>query len=111
MGVYGNPAAHTPNLDTLAARGARFGRCYANPPVCIPARAILITGHSPQHRGVFYNGYELGTDVPTYPHILHESGYQTFGVGKFYLECHERRAYNDVTKYGFEQAETTEDIR
>ncbi len=111
LGAYGNPAAHTPNLDALAARGVRFERCYSNTPVCMPARATLITGRSPQHHGVFYNGYELGTDMPTYPHILHESGYQTLGIGKFHLECHGRGAYNDVTKYGFERAETTEDIR
>jgi choline-sulfatase len=36
---------------------------------------------------------------------------QTFGVGKFHLECHGRSAYNDVLKYGFDRAEVTEDIR
>jgi arylsulfatase A-like enzyme len=77
----------------------------------MPSRAATITGRSSRHNGVFYNGWELGLDLPTYPQVLRENGIQTIGVGKFHLECHIRSAYNDVTKYGFDRAETTEDIR
>ena len=111
LGCYGNPAAVTPNLDALARRGARFENCIVNNPVCMPSRASMITGRSAQHHGVYYNGYELGLDLPTFPQELQRAGFQTFGVGKFHLECHGRSAHNDVTKYGFERAETTEDIR
>jgi arylsulfatase A-like enzyme len=108
---YGNPAAHTPNLDAIAARGALFNNCYSPNPVCMPARASIITGRSAQHHSVFYNGYELGTDIPTYPGVLQQNNIQTFGIGKFHLECHGRGTYNDVNKYGFDRVETTEDIR
>jgi arylsulfatase A-like enzyme len=111
MGCYGNVAAHTPNLDRLAARGARFDNCIINHPVCMPSRASIITGRSAQHHGVYYNSFELGADLPTYPQMMQSAGMQTFGIGKFHLECHGRSAYNDVTKYGFDRAETTEDIR
>ena len=111
LGCYGNPAAHTPNIDGLAARGCRFDQCFVNNPVCMASRASTITGRSPQHHGVYYNGWELGLDLPTFPQVLQESGVQTLGVGKYHLECHGRSAYNDVLKYGFDRAEVTEDIR
>ena len=111
LGCYGCTAAHTPNLDRLAAEGMRFANCIVNNPVCMPSRAATITGRSSHHNGVFYNGWELGLDLPTYPQILQQHGIQTLGVGKFHLECHGRSAHNDVTKYGFDRAETTEDIR
>ena len=111
MGCYGNAAASTPNLDALASQGTRFERCFVNHPVCMPSRASIMTGRSAQHHGVYQNGYELGLDLPTYPQALQQAGVQTFGVGKFHLECHGRSAYNDVLKYGFDEAETTEDIR
>lgn len=111
LGCYGNVAAHTPNLDALAAEGVCFDNCYANLPVCMPSRASTITGRSAQHTGVFFNGWELSLDLPTFPQVLRSAGVQTFGVGKFHLECHARSAYNNVIKYGFDRAETTEDIR
>jgi len=111
VGCYGNPAASTPNLDAMAAQGARFNQCFVNHPVCMPSRASIMTGRSAQHHGVFQNGYELGLDLPTFPQVLQQAGVQTFGVGKFHLECHGRSAYNDVLKYGFDCAEVTEDHR
>jgi len=111
LGAYGCPAGHTPNIDRLAAEGVRFANSYSNHPVCMPNRASTITGRSAQHHGLLYNGWELGTEAATFPQVLRASGCQTFGIGKFHLECHHRSAYNDVCKYGYERAETTEDIR
>jgi len=111
LGCYGCEAAYTPHLDALARRGVRFANAFTNHPVCMPARASTITGRSAQHHGVFYNGWELGTTAPTFPRLLQKGGVQTFGVGKYHLECHVGGAYNDVHKYGFDRAETTEDIR
>lgn len=111
LGCYGNMAAHTPNLDRLAATGIRFDNCFANNPVCMPSRATTITGRSCQHHGVLYNGWELPGDSATFPKILQKNGVQTFGVGKFHLECHARGAFPDVMKYGFDRAENTEDTR
>ena len=38
LGIDGHPVLQTPNLDWLAATGARFARAYAECPSCVPAR-------------------------------------------------------------------------
>ena len=40
MGSYGSTLYKTPNLDRLAANGARFEHCYAQP-ICTPSRVQL----------------------------------------------------------------------
>ena len=49
VGCFGNPAARTPHIDALAARGTRFQNAYANHPVCGRSRVNRITGWSPRH--------------------------------------------------------------
>jgi N-sulfoglucosamine sulfohydrolase len=44
LGCYGDALANTPNLDRLAAEGARFTNVFSTAPVCSPSRATLITG-------------------------------------------------------------------
>src|SRR4051812_25828105 len=44
LGCYGNPSIKTPNLDRLAAEGVRFTQGYAGSTVCLPSRAVLMTG-------------------------------------------------------------------
>jgi hypothetical protein len=34
LSCYGHPHLHTPDIDTLAARGVRFDRAYVQSPVC-----------------------------------------------------------------------------
>ena len=67
-GVYGHPVVQTPNIDKLAAEGARFTQFYAPSPLCSPSRAGLLTGRTPYRTAVIgkwrLNG-GLGTkDVP-----------------------------------------------
>ncbi len=33
-GAYGHPLAHTPAMDALAERGARFDAAYCHSPLC-----------------------------------------------------------------------------
>src|SRR4051794_2963533 len=51
LGCYGSSFYETPNLDRLAADGARFTNAYAACPVCSPSRASLLTGQWPQRTG------------------------------------------------------------
>ncbi len=47
LGCAGHEFVQTPNLDRLAARGARFTNACTNCPICVPLyqRASFATGH------------------------------------------------------------------
>ena len=44
LGVFGNGVIRTPNIDRMAAEGARLTTFYASANVCTPSRAGLLTG-------------------------------------------------------------------
>ena len=52
ISCYGNTSIHTPNLDSLAARGIRFTDFHSNGSVCSPTRAALMTGKYQHRTGV-----------------------------------------------------------
>lgn len=52
LGCYGCRDMHTPNVDRLAAGGARFTNAFACTPVCSPSRMTYMTGLLPSHHGV-----------------------------------------------------------
>ena len=47
LGAAGDPAAQTPALDALAARGTRFSNAYCPAPLCVPSRMAFLTGLEP----------------------------------------------------------------
>lgn len=77
LGCFGDEYAVTPNLDRLAAAGVRYTKCYANAPVCTPARSSIITGIfagslGTQHlRGIM----PLSPKIKGYPEYLRAAGY------------------------------------
>lgn len=81
----------TPNIDRLAASGARFTSWYSASPVCSPSRAALLTGRYPGNAGVrsILAGHRkcsgLLPEVPTLSSELKKLGYQTALFGKWHL--------------------------
>ena len=63
LGCYGAGFVRTPNIDRLAAEGLRYDRCYSTSPICVPARAQLLTGMNPLRTGVMDNGVWLRPDL------------------------------------------------
>src|SRR6476659_3403153 len=66
LGCYGDAYAITPNLDRLAAQGARFTRCFTHAPVCAPSRSGLITGMYPTTIGSHHMRSTLKSPPPTF---------------------------------------------
>ncbi len=85
MGCDGSAHAHTPNLDRLAAAGARFAAHYCNSPVCTPARQSLLTGQMPHAAGVTQLRTALDPSKPTFARQLRAAGYQTAVFGKMHF--------------------------
>jgi uncharacterized sulfatase len=52
LGAFGSRAIRTPNIDRLAAEGARLTSFYASANVCTPSRAGLLTGRYPIRTGL-----------------------------------------------------------
>jgi arylsulfatase A len=52
LGVFGNGVIRTPNIDRMAAEGARLTTFYASASVCTPSRAGLLTGRYPIRTGL-----------------------------------------------------------
>lgn len=99
---WADPSYHgseikTPNLDKLAASGAKLEQFYVQP-VCSPTRASLMTGRYPMRHGLQvgvvrpWAQYGLPLDERTLPQALREAGYETAITGKWHLG-HFERAY------------------
>lgn len=82
LGIDGNRAIRTPNLDRLASEGAFFRCAYSSTPSCTPARAALLTGLSPWHHGMLGYGRIAQNYAVEMPRLLKEAGYYTAVVGK-----------------------------
>ena len=102
LGCFGRKDQNTPNLDKLAAEGARFTQAYAAASVCSPSRAGLLTGQSPARLKIttFLTGrtdrashrvlaaslnYNLPNGVQTIAQLLKPKGYASAAVGKWHL--------------------------
>ncbi|MBL8826659.1 MAG: sulfatase, partial [Planctomycetaceae bacterium] len=77
FGCYGDAYAVTPNVDRLAAQGARYNLCFSHAPVCAPSRSGLILGMYPTTNG----SHHMRSQVPpradwrTYSAYLRDAGY------------------------------------
>lgn len=102
LGCYGNKYFQTPNIDRLAAQGARFTNAYAACPVCSPTRASIMTGRYPVRTGVTdwitgrpsnpqgpittpRTATELKLSETTLAEALKPAGYSSASIGKWHL--------------------------
>jgi len=90
VGFNGATDIRTPNLDALAAGGAKLTQFYCQN-VCTPTRAALMTGRYPFRYGlqtIVIPGpaaFGLNTDEVLLPQVLKDAGYTTAIIGKWHL--------------------------
>lgn len=95
LGIYGHPKFKTPNLDRLAAQGARLTQFNTPAPLCAPTRGSLLTGRYPFRTGLTgipapdgtpaENGLHLPEGEILLGELLVPGGYATGMIGKWHL--------------------------
>lgn len=84
LGIIGNGAIKTPNMDALARDGLLFLNGYSSTPSSTPARAALLTGMAPWHNGLLGYGDIAEHYNFEMPQMLRDNGYYTYAVGKLH---------------------------
>src|SRR6266404_6571813 len=81
LGCYGYQKIKTPNIDGLAADGARFTRAFTAVPVTLPSHTAMLTGTYPMLSGMHdFSANKLSPQQPTLATVLKQSGYATAAV-------------------------------
>jgi arylsulfatase A-like enzyme len=83
----------TPNLERMAAEGAKLTSFYVPTPYCAPSRATILTGRYPFRNGVVFNPAPDGgineVGLPdseiTIAEALKAGGYASICIGKWHL--------------------------
>lgn len=88
-GCYGHDIVKTPNIDRLAARGARFEAAYTPCPVCVPARASFATGKYVHQISCWDNATPFHGDHESWHSLLRDRGHQTVSIGKLHFRSDE----------------------
>ena len=83
-GCYGDPVVETPNIDRIAAEGARFDNCYCPSPICVPSRMAMLTARHPHRQECWTNDDQLRSDLPTWLHMLGGAGLHPVLVGRMH---------------------------
>jgi arylsulfatase A-like enzyme len=90
LGCYGADFLRTPAIDGLAAAGTRYETAISPSPICVPARASMLTGQHAHATGVIHNLAWLRPDrrrmgIDSWPELLGQAGYRTEAVGKMHF--------------------------
>lgn len=86
LGCYGSTLYETPNMDRLAASGAKFTQAYVAYPRCVPSRFAIFTGKHPARvQGEKDSPHVEPDRDATIGQAFKAAGYNTFYCGKWHL--------------------------
>lgn len=79
FGGFESRGVRAPHIEGMAGDGTRFSACITPSPLCMPARASILTGMLPLTHGVFDNGVDLDPAAADrgFAARLGEAGYRT----------------------------------
>ena len=86
ISALGKTEISTPNLDALVRSCTAFTGAHimggSHQAVCMPSRAMLLTGRSLFH--LDRQGQDIPVTHPMFPEVLRSRGFATFGTGKWH---------------------------
>lgn len=94
----GSPFLNMPNVARLSREGVTCENHYCTAPICMPARATLMTGQYPHTHGIWDNTGKPWPvkEGPQLMRQLSRGGYQTVGIGKMHFNPMKRMAGFDT---------------
>jgi choline-sulfatase len=125
LGCYGYHRPTSPNIDEVAATGARFDEVYASDTPCLPSRTALITGRFGIRNGVVNHGgngadpflegpargFQTATATNGWVRLMRSTGMRTATVSSFgerHSAYHWYAGFNDVHNLGHIGEETAD---
>ena len=84
-GFMGDDIVETPFLDSLAERSFVFDNALTSCPLCVPARASLMTSRLPSKLGVFDNSCDFKSSEVTFAHLHAIKGYDCTLIGRMHF--------------------------
>ena len=85
VGCYGSIDSKTPTIDSLAASGMKFNKCYQAAPMCSPTRHNLLTGMYPVRTGAYPNHTYAKEGTKSVVQYLKPLGYRVALSGKRHI--------------------------
>lgn len=85
MSFTETPQVQTPNMAQMAQEGTLVEYAISNNPVCVPHRAMLLTGRWCYSSGMLENNGTLAPWERTIGHAFKDAGYATGYTGKWHL--------------------------
>ena len=84
-GFMGDPIVRTPNLDSIASGSFIMDNAYTSCPLCVPARASLMTARMPSNISVFGNDSDFRSSEVTFAHSYALNGYDCNLIGRMHF--------------------------
>ena len=88
---FNTTLVQTPNIDALAAQGARFTHMHSTASLCAPSRYSLLTGNlpmrglMPEGEWMLFKGQQVKSGQRTLGHLFSDAGFATALIGKMHL--------------------------
>lgn len=115
LGCAGNGVVKTPHLDKLAAEGVVFTNCHTSSPLCMPARASLLSGLYVNEHGAWGNRHEANRFGQSHVRNIRDAGYCTAVIGKTHFSVpqadggHVREREHLLRDWGYEVTHQVEE--